>query len=298
MFDGLEDNWFFFLVFAGVVLLLAVVVLVVESKRENDDILKINPLAVLLQIFLNQVGFYAMYLLVTFSLDVAIREPFWIHQVFSSVEFSFSTYRGLFTGLALILSMSSAAIVLAGVVGSYKNMLDYCFTLMVIHFIVVSIVEGEFPASGAWWTALAIGLIFLSIFSERLSYHLETMSYPSHLNDNKKLPSEKEQKRASQHDTKEIAKDSDGHESEGSPSKSKNKTKKRLSKEEAIELPELDFEKKDRDIVATDSAVTQSMANYELKKELTATASGTLEEIPPTLRERKNSRASDKEEIS
>lgn len=47
-------------------------------------------------------------------------------------------------------------------------MADYSFTVFVIHFIVVSIVQGEFPASGCWWTAIAVGFVACYALSERL----------------------------------------------------------------------------------------------------------------------------------
>jgi len=177
----IANNWYWFLVFSGGILAIAMVVLFIEKRSDNDEILKIKPLVVLRNILLIQIGFCAIYLLVTFSVDITVREPFSVYQVFSAVEFSFNTYRGLFTGLSFILGLAFTSIVLTAVVQTYKNMLDYCFTLFVIHFIVVSIVLGDFPTLGAWWTAGGIGLLLSMIFTERLSYHLETMSYQSHL---------------------------------------------------------------------------------------------------------------------
>jgi len=177
----IESNWYFFLVFAGGFAALSAVVLFFESRSDDDEILKTKPHLVAGNILLNQIAFYLVYLLVTFSIDITVREIFRVTQVFTSLEFSFNTFRGLFTGLCLIVAMGATSIAYTAVVRSYKNMLDYCFTVFVFHFIIVSIVQREFPASGAWWTASAIGLLASLILSERLSYHLETMSYQSHL---------------------------------------------------------------------------------------------------------------------
>lgn len=49
-------------------------------------------------------------------------------------------------------------------------MLDYCFTVFVIHFIIVSIIDNDFPANGCWWTACGIGLAIFMLLSERLRY--------------------------------------------------------------------------------------------------------------------------------
>jgi len=64
-------------------------------------------------------------------------------------------------------------------------MIDYCFTVFVFHFIIVSIVENDFPVYGAWWVACGVGLILFMLISERVSYHLETMSYQSSLHEAK-----------------------------------------------------------------------------------------------------------------
>jgi hypothetical protein len=57
------------------------------------------------------------------------------------------------------------------------QMLDYCFTVFVIHFIIVSIVQNDFPANGAWWTAIGIGLVGFATVSERLTYVLAHISH-------------------------------------------------------------------------------------------------------------------------
>jgi len=102
----IEDNWYFFLVFAGGFLIITGIVLFFERRRDNDDILRIKPLLVLRNIIINQIGFYMLYLLVVFTLNIAASEIFWWTQVFTAVEFSFVTKRGLMTSLALIVTMA------------------------------------------------------------------------------------------------------------------------------------------------------------------------------------------------
>ncbi len=76
-------------------------------------------------------------------------------------------------------------------------MADYCFTICVIHFIVVSCVQNDFPVNGAWWTAMVAGFLLCWFLSERLryaivrpqiiywfSYTLATMTYQSALGNN------------------------------------------------------------------------------------------------------------------
>jgi len=181
----LGADWYFFLIFAGGILIIAAIVLFFESRNVSEQILHIKPLVILKNILLNQIGFYMFYLLVVFTLDILGFEIFWWTQVFTAVEFDFITKRGLLTGLSLIITMAATSIITTSTVQTYRNMLDYCFTVFVLHFIVVSIVAGDFPVYGAWWVASAVGLTLFMIFSERLSYHLETMSYQSSLHEPK-----------------------------------------------------------------------------------------------------------------
>jgi len=214
-----------------------VIIILYESRSDDDDILKLNPWLIVSKIILNQIGFYAIYLLITFSIDIASQEKFSVYQVFASIEFSFSTFRGLITGLCLILAMGFVSIILTGVVQTYKNMLDYCFTLAVFHFVVVSLVEQAFPGSGAWWTALGIGLLFSMIIAERLSYHLETMSYASHLSESEF----KHKKRTKEVDLPKLDSDDTGQDSskeEATPPIKKYKNK--VDESDAIELPEIE----------------------------------------------------------
>lgn len=182
----ISDNWYFFLVFAGAWSLITLIVLLFERKSTDDEILKLNPLGVITKILLIQGIFYLLYLYICFAIDLASFQRFRSAQVFSSVEFSFLSTRGLTTALALSASMASLAIPLAALIPTYKQMADYSFTVFVIHFIVVSIVQGEFPASGCWWTAVAVGFVACYALSERLSYQLSTMSYHSTLSGNTK----------------------------------------------------------------------------------------------------------------
>jgi len=177
------DNWYLFVIFVGVFLGITTVVLIFEARSQNDEILRLNPLLVIRNIILNQIGFYLLHLYVMLTVDVTGAEIFWWTQVFTSVEHDFVTKRGLLTDLGLILSLTVTCVVTTGSVRTYRNMLDYCFTIFVIHFIVVSIVENNFPTQGAWWVASVVGVILCMICSERLSYYLETMSYQSSLHE-------------------------------------------------------------------------------------------------------------------
>mmetsp|Transcript_7268 Transcript_7268/g.10086 ORF Transcript_7268/g.10086 Transcript_7268/m.10086 type:complete len:270 (+) Transcript_7268:66-875(+) len=183
----IEDNGYYFIPFGGVILFISIVVLVAEAKSEDDEILHIKPLQVFRNIILNQIGFYLMHLFITFTLCIASQDIInhVQYQVFSSCEFDFNTKRGLVTALSLTLAYLFNSLTLVAVVQTYKNMLDYCFTVFVIHFVVVSIVQQDFPASGSWWTATAIGCLGSMIVAERLSYSFETMTYQSSLGGSK-----------------------------------------------------------------------------------------------------------------
>ncbi len=60
-------------------------------------------------------------------------------------------------------------------------MADYTFTVFIIHFAVVSIVQQGFPDAGAWWTACVIGVVVGIPVAEFMSHRLEMMSYESTL---------------------------------------------------------------------------------------------------------------------
>jgi hypothetical protein len=185
---SIQDNWWgFLLVSAGVVGIGIITTLLdIKSSKRSDRLKSIQPLRVLLNILLNQIFFYLNYLFIMFSLDIASFEYFSPIQIFGSSESSFYSQRGLVTALGLAIAFFFSSVALAGVVGTYLDMSDYCFTLWVIHFIVVSIVEEQFPTQGAWWVACAIGLFSLLIGADRLSFYLSTMTYASHLKDKRK----------------------------------------------------------------------------------------------------------------
>lgn len=185
---SVENNWYFFLIFVGGFLAITGIVLFKEARRDNEEILKLNLLVVLRNILLNQVGFYIFYLLVTFTVDIIGYERFYWTQIWAGIEFSFVTKRGLLTGLSLIITMTATSIPVIGTVQTYRNILDYCFTVFIIHFIIVSIVEMQFPAYGAWWASIGVGLLFFMLLAERLSYRLEIMTYQSSLQGTKSIP--------------------------------------------------------------------------------------------------------------
>jgi len=176
-----DAAWWGFLIFFGILLLIALIVVWGEKKIGDETILLLNPLIVLRNIFLIQLSFYGIYLFTVFSLDLIAAEPFWSTQVFTSLECSFFDRRGLVAFFGLILSLASLAIPLTTIVRQSSNMLDYCFTVSFLHFVVVCCVIGGFPASGAWWTSLIIGLLFAFVTTEFVSHRLELMSYQSTL---------------------------------------------------------------------------------------------------------------------
>eukprot|EP01119_Soliformovum_irregulare_P024385 TRINITY_DN8731_c0_g2_i1.p1 TRINITY_DN8731_c0_g2~~TRINITY_DN8731_c0_g2_i1.p1 ORF type:complete len:324 (+),score=42.36 TRINITY_DN8731_c0_g2_i1:82-1053(+) len=176
---AIDDNWYFFLLFAGLVLIITIIVLVVEKRSDDEEILKTKPLIVIRNITLNQLTFYAIYLLVAFTFDIGAAEPFKWTQVFTSMDFGFYSKRQIITDFVLMFTMASVCLPLTAIVRDYKNMIDYCFTIFVIHFILVSCVINQFPVNGGFWMSFGVGLILACIFSERLSYQLANMSFKS-----------------------------------------------------------------------------------------------------------------------
>ena len=124
--------------------MISIAVIVHEKKRgEASDTLKTKPLLVLLQILVNQVLFfqsvqlalmektirkqilfYAWYLLVMFTIDVAASEPFSWWQVFSSLECSFFIQRGILTCLGLIVTFLFSGAAFSGIVHDTTKVLS------------------------------------------------------------------------------------------------------------------------------------------------------------------------------
>ena len=135
------------------------------------------------------------------------QEVFYFTQIWTCYEFNFTTGRGWISIVSLILSfVSMTSVILAFVkeriyvcvVISWQHfsnslflqMRDYCFTLALGHFIVVSIVMLDFPYNGAWWFGMGLGLPLVIIPSEFICYQMELMPYKSHLGGkDKKSPS-------------------------------------------------------------------------------------------------------------
>jgi len=184
----ISADWYWFLVFGGGFLIISTIVLLVERRSEDEEILHLNPLIVIRNILVLQITFYLLYLFINFTINVAGFEVFWPQQVFSFVDIAFFSRRGLMNGMSLILTYVAMAIPMAAVVPTFRHMVDYGFTIFVLHFIVVSIVEKDFPVNGAWWTAIGAGFILCWFLAERLSYALATMTYMSHLGGAKAKP--------------------------------------------------------------------------------------------------------------
>jgi len=178
------DDWWYFLVFFGALMILIVIVLFVDKKYGSDEVLELKPWHVLRSIFISQVGFYSLYLYIVFSVNLVATEPFWWTQVFSSLEFSFFTRRGLISFFSLILAMASLALPLTATVQNSRNMADYIFTSFLLHFVAVCIGDGDFPSNGCWWAACGIGFLIGITTTEFVSHRLEMMSYESSLGGN------------------------------------------------------------------------------------------------------------------
>jgi len=118
-------------IFFGILILLIIVVLFVDNKFGNDEILELNPSNVLKNIFITQLGFYALYLYVIFSINLIATETFWWTQAFSSLEFSFFTRRGLVSFFSLIIAMASLAIPLSATVHNSRNVSTFSWRYLV-----------------------------------------------------------------------------------------------------------------------------------------------------------------------
>jgi hypothetical protein len=113
-------------------LIITTIVLLIErSSEDEDEVIKIHPTEVLRNIFLIQVtisldwltmqiAFYLLYLFITFTIFVASMQVFWPQQVFSFVDFSFYSVRGLMNFVSLILAFWSITIPLAALIPTYK----------------------------------------------------------------------------------------------------------------------------------------------------------------------------------
>jgi len=178
---AIATNWYWFLVFAIILVGLILFTLFIESKKRNDDILLIKPRYVLLKILLNFISFYVVYIITMFSLDITKQERFYYTQVFTSLEVSFLTPRGYLTFIGLVLSYITTVITQIAIVQVPTEMIDHSLTLGVLHFIVTSIVQGDFPVNYAWWIGVGAGVLALILLSEYISYKLQTMAYKSNL---------------------------------------------------------------------------------------------------------------------
>jgi len=178
---AIATDWYWFLVFAIFLVVLILFTLFIESKKRNDDILLIKPRYVLLKILLNFISFYVVYIITMFSLDITMQERFYYTQVFTSLEVSFLTPRGYLTFIGLVLSYITTVITQIAIVQVPAEMIDHSLTLGILHFIVTSIVQGDFPINYAWWIGVGAGVLALILLSEYISYKLQTMAYKSNL---------------------------------------------------------------------------------------------------------------------
>jgi len=178
---SIATNWYWFLVFAAILVVLILFTLFIESKKKHDDILLIKPRYVLLKILLNFISFYIVYIITMFSLDITKQERFYYTQVFTSLEVSFLTPRGYLTFIGLVLSYITTVITQIAIVQVPTEMTDHSITLGILHFILTSIVQGDFPVNYAWWIGVGAGVLALILLSEYISYKLQTMAYKSNL---------------------------------------------------------------------------------------------------------------------
>src|SRR3989338_2021935 len=61
------------------------------------------------------------------------------------------------------------------------QMIDYCFTLFLLHFILVCIVDGSFPLEGAWWASMVVFQVVMMFAADFVAYKMSTLSYHSEL---------------------------------------------------------------------------------------------------------------------
>jgi len=122
-----------------------------------------------------------MYVITMFSLDITVQERFYYSQVFTSLEVSFLTQRGYITFIGLIFSYLATVIPQIAIVQVPSEMTDHSITLGILHFIVTSIVQNDFPTNYAWWIGVGAGVLGLILVSEYISYQLQTMADKSNM---------------------------------------------------------------------------------------------------------------------
>eukprot|EP00698_Gefionella_okellyi_P001447 TRINITY_DN11400_c0_g1_i1.p1 TRINITY_DN11400_c0_g1~~TRINITY_DN11400_c0_g1_i1.p1 ORF type:complete len:414 (+),score=80.30 TRINITY_DN11400_c0_g1_i1:60-1301(+) len=179
----LVDNWWLFLVFVGCILFLVVSCFVFEACRKPKYTLELQPWKICLQIVALQISFYGWLFLAVFTIDLLAAEIFWVSQVFNAYEYCFVGTRCWINNGALLSALVCNIVAVIFLIQKTDRMLDFSFTTVVIHFIVVSIYMREFPASGTWWLFLGVGFLVEVFFAEIIGYHLETMERKARLVD-------------------------------------------------------------------------------------------------------------------
>ncbi len=122
-----------------------------------------------------------MYTFIMFSIDALFKEQFTYTQLFNFTEFTFFTNRGIMTTIALAFAVVSTSSILLSLINEHNLARDHSFTLGFLHFVVVSLVNLDFPTSYAWWIALIVGGLALDGVCEFAIYQINTMPYKSHM---------------------------------------------------------------------------------------------------------------------
>lgn len=172
-----DSKWWLFLVFSGGLFLVFLATILQERADTSGRTLRLRPAVVLLKIALVQLSFYGILFLSVYCVDLVTNEVFWASQCVHSDEYSFTSRRGWVSIGGYAAAMVFSAVPLLGIVGKSRDILDHTFTLGVLHFVVVSVYMGRFPASLSWWVVWGAGLLGTSTVAEWLCYKFETMEY-------------------------------------------------------------------------------------------------------------------------
>eukprot|EP00696_Hemimastix_kukwesjijk_P006731 gnl/Hemi2/1853_TR655_c0_g1_i1.p1 gnl/Hemi2/1853_TR655_c0_g1~~gnl/Hemi2/1853_TR655_c0_g1_i1.p1 ORF type:complete len:262 (+),score=54.39 gnl/Hemi2/1853_TR655_c0_g1_i1:189-974(+) len=175
------DDLYLYLIFGGFVLLTFIIAIWREAKKESDNILSLDPWAVLAKVLVFLGMFYGLYFFVVYSVDVIAREPFFVSQLFDYREFDWTTYRGLLTNFCLTFTLLSLLMIVPGLVPKSKDVRDFVMTLLVWHLVVTCAASGLFPRSGGWWTFNMLSFLFFFFLGEYLSAKFSLMPYKSSL---------------------------------------------------------------------------------------------------------------------
>ncbi|KAL0488248.1 hypothetical protein AKO1_008920 [Acrasis kona] len=180
-YTSVGTYWWLFLVVFAVITSFCFFACIIEACRKTEETLNRNPIIVFIRAMLLLTFFYGAFAFVTFSIDTLFRETFTFTQLFNSNECTFYTNRGIMTTISLIFSILSTCCVMLTITDEHNMVRDYAFTMVFMHFCIVSLVMLDFPLSWAWWIAIGVGVVSLDLTCEATLYQLNTMPYKSHM---------------------------------------------------------------------------------------------------------------------